>query len=155
MRRQMEPVLPPGQMWHPKCHQKQEEILPCSAWPDAEVNQQYSLPGCYTDFRHHLGDTSTSPTRQAGPWVLGRSLKISSSLVKLKGSCHTSPGICKLCLGPKQHQADQLPRVCRPKGSMVDTTEMLQDIQCQQHAGNAGLTISPTQVQESKTGELL
>ena len=46
------------------------------------VSQQYSLLGCYTDFRHHLGDTSTSPTRQAGPWVLGRTLKISSSLVK-------------------------------------------------------------------------
>ena len=82
-----------------------------------------------------------------------RTLKISSSLVK--GSCHTSPGICKLYLGPKQHQVDQPPRVCTAKGSMVDTAEMLQDIQCQQHAGNAGLTISPTQAQESKTGELL
>ena len=117
------------------------------------VSQQYSLLGCYTDFRHHLGDTSTSPTRQAGPWVLGRTLKIGSSLVK--GSCHTSPGICKLYLGPKQHQADQPPRVCTAKGSMVDTAELLQDIQCQQHAGNTGLTISPTRVQESKTGELL
>ncbi len=111
---------------------------------------------------HYLGvtltsdttwDTSTSPTRQAGPWVLGRTLKIGSSLVK--GSCHISPGICKLYLGPKQHQADQPPRVCTAKGSMVDTAEMLQDIQCQQHAGNAGLTVSPTQAQESKTGELL
>ena len=37
----------------------------------------------------------------------------------LHGSCHTSPGICKLCLAPKQHQADQLPRVCTAKGSIV------------------------------------
>ena len=148
----MEHVLPPRQLWCPKCQYKQEEILPCSAWPDAQVSQQYSLLGCYTVFRHHLGDTSTSPTRQAGPWVLGRTLKIGSSLVK--GSCHTSPGICKLYLGPKQHQADQPPRVCTAKGSMVDTTEMLQDIQCQQHAGNTRLTISPTRAQESKTGEL-
>ena len=37
---------------------------------------------CHTDFRRHLGDTSTSPTKQAGPWVLGRTLKIGSSLVK-------------------------------------------------------------------------
>ena len=27
-------------------------------------------------------ETSTSPTKQAGPWVLGRTLKTSSSLVK-------------------------------------------------------------------------
>ena len=73
--------------------------------------------------------------------------------LQAQGSCHTSPGICKLYLAPKQHQADQPPRVCTVKGSMVDTTEMLQDIQCQQHADNARLTISPTQVQESKTSE--
>ena len=36
---------------------------------------------------------------------------------------YASPGICKLCLAPKQHQADQPPRVCTAKGSMVDTTE--------------------------------
>ena len=57
---------------------------------------------------------------------------------------YTSPGICKLCLAPKQHQADQPPRVCTAKGSVVDTTEMLQDIQCQQHADNTRLTVSPT-----------
>ena len=62
----------------------------------------------------------------------------------LQGSCHTSPGICTLYLAPTQHQPDQLPRVCTAKGSMVDTTEMLQDIQCQQHADNTRLTISPT-----------
>ena len=71
----------------------------------------------------------------------------------LQGSCHTGPGICKLYLAPKQHQPDQLPRVCTAKGSMVDTTEMLQDIQCQQDADNTRLAISPTQVQESKTSE--
>ena len=64
--------------------------------------------------------------------------------LQVQGSCHTSPGICKLYLAPKQHQADQPPRVCTAKGSMVDTTEMLQDIQCQQHADNTRLTISPT-----------
>ena len=53
-----------------------------STRPDAQVSQQYSLLGCHTDLRHHLGDTSTSPTKQAGPWVLGRTLKIGSSLVK-------------------------------------------------------------------------
>ena len=46
----------------------------------------------------------------------------------LQGSCHTSPWICKLYLAPKQHQPDQPSRVCTAKGSMVDTTEMLQDI---------------------------
>ena len=56
--------------------------------------------------------------------------------LQVQGSWHTNPGICKLYLAPKQHQADQLPRVCTAKGSMVDTTEMLQDIQCQQHADN-------------------
>ena len=106
------------------------------------LSQQYSLLGCHTDLRHDLGDTSASPTKQAGPWVLGRTLKIGSSLVK--GSCHTSPGICKLYLAPKQHQPDQPPRVCTAKGSMVDTAEMLQDIQCQQHADNTRLTVSPT-----------
>ena len=60
-------------------------------------------------------------------------------------------GVCKLYLGPK-HQADQLTRVCTAKGSIAHTTEMPQQIQCQQHAGNAGLTISPTWAQESKTG---
>ena len=64
--------------------------------------------------------------------------------LQAQGSCHTSPGICKLYLAPKQHQADQLHRVCTAKGSMVDTTEMLQDIQCQQHADNTRLTISAT-----------
>ena len=73
--------------------------------------------------------------------------------LQVQGSCHTSPGICKLCLAPKQHQADQPPRVCTAKGCMVDTTEMQQDIQCQQHADNTRLTISPTEVQESKTSE--
>ena len=69
----------------------------------------------------------------------------------LQGSCHTSPGIYKLYLAPKQHQPDYPPRVCTAKGSMVDTTEMLLDIQCQ-HV-NTRLTTSPTLVQESKTGE--
>ena len=73
--------------------------------------------------------------------------------LQVQSSCHTSPGICKLYLAPKQHQADQPPRVCTAKGSMVDSTEMLQDIRCQQHADNTRLTISPTQVQESKTSE--
>ena len=41
-----------------------------------------TLIGCHTDLRRHLGDTSTSPTKQAGPWVLGRTLKIDSFLIK-------------------------------------------------------------------------
>ena len=45
--------------------------------------------------------------------------------LQVQGSCHTCPGICKLYLAPKQHQADQPPRVCTAKGSMVDTTETL------------------------------
>ena len=48
--------------------------------------------------------------------------------LQVRSSCHTNPGICKLYLAPKQHQADQPPRVCTAKGSMVDTTEMLQDV---------------------------
>ena len=50
----------------------------------------------------------------------------------LQGIRQTSTGICKLSLGPKQHQADQLPRVCTVKSSMIliDTAVVLQDIQC-------------------------
>ena len=35
-----------------------------------------SLLGCHTDLRHRLGDTLTSPTKQAGPWVLGRTSSV-------------------------------------------------------------------------------
>jgi len=45
-------------------------------------SQSTVLLGYHTDLRRHLGDPSTSPTKQAGTWVLGRTLKIGSSLVK-------------------------------------------------------------------------
>ena len=106
--------------------------VPCSAWPDAQVSQQYSLLGCHT-----------SRTLGSGKNPEDRLLFSKRQGLQVQGSCHTSPGICKLYLAPKQHQADQLPRVCTAKGSMVDTTEMLQVIQCQ-HADNTRLTISPT-----------
>ena len=105
---------------------------------------------------HFLGVTLTSDTtwetyQHQASRTMGsgknpedRLLFIKRQGLQVQSSCHTSPGICKLYLAPKQHQADQPPRVCTAKGSMVDTTEMLQDIQCQQHADNTRLTISPT-----------
>ena len=101
---------------------------------------------------HFLGVTLTSDTtwetyqhhQQSKKNPEDRLLFSKRQGLQVQSSCHTNPGICKLYLAPKQHQADQLPRVCTAKGSMVDTTEMLQDIQCQQHADNTRLTISPT-----------
>ena len=103
--------------------------------------------------RHINITNKASRTLGSGKNPEDRLLFSKRQVLQVQGSCHTSPGICKLYLAPKQHQADQPPRVCTAKGSMVDTTEMLQDIQCQQHADNTRLTISPTQVQESKTSE--
>ena len=120
-----------------------------AAWPDAQVSRQYSLLG-----QHRLTSDATCEThitnkasRTLGSEKNPQDRLLFSERQGLHGIRQTSNGdwnmqpliqqcsllteICKLCLGPKQHQADNR-LVCTTKGSTVDTaaSEVRQDVQC-------------------------
>ena len=109
------------------------------------LSQQYSLLGCHTDLRHDLGDTSASPTKQAGPWVLGRTLKIGSFLVKGRAFKAVVTPVLEYASSiwhPNNiNLINRLESVQQKAAWWIP--EMLQDMRCQ-HADNTRLTISPT-----------
>ena len=163
------PQMPPGYHANLRRHlviMLTSDATRLSCWPQTP-------PGYHADLRCHLAImltsgatlfrfTSTSLTRQAGPWASWEELWRSVPLQRKAGPQvmmhHTNTGICKLlsqCLGPKQYQADQPPEVSTVKGSATGTAEVPQNIQCQWHAHDARLATSSTQTQESKNRELL